>query len=117
MMTIGERIKERRMDLGLSQDELAKRVGYKSRSSINKIETSRSLPASKITLMARALDTTESSLMGWDEPPLDAKIRKPVQCAEKQELFDMVEDMDDKFAQRILEYAKFITSQVKPHED
>jgi transcriptional regulator with XRE-family HTH domain len=116
MMTIGERIKERRIELGLSQDELAKRVGYKSRSSINKIETSRSLPASKITLMARALDTTESSLMGWDEPRLDAKIR-PVHCADKQELFDMVEDMDDKFAERILEYAKFITRQEKPHED
>lgn len=104
------------MDLGLSQDELAKRVGYKSRSSINKIETSRSLPASKITLMARALDTTESSLMGWDEPSLDAKIR-PVHCAEKQELFDMVEDMDNKYAERLLEYARFITSQEKPHED
>lgn len=66
-MTIGERIKERRIELGLSQDELAKKVGYKSRSSINKIELSRSLPASKITLMAKALGTTESNLMGWED--------------------------------------------------
>lgn len=66
-MTIGERIKERRIELGLSQDELAKKVGYKSRSSINKIELSRSLPASKITLMAKALETTEANLMGWED--------------------------------------------------
>ena len=37
-MKIGERIKYRREQLGLSQDELARRLGYKSRSSINKIE-------------------------------------------------------------------------------
>ena len=33
-----ERIRRRREELGLSQDELAKKLGYKSRSSINKIE-------------------------------------------------------------------------------
>ena len=66
-MTIGERIKERRQELGLSQDELAKKVGYKSRSSINKLELSRELPSRKITLMAKALDTTEAYLMGWDD--------------------------------------------------
>ena len=37
-MEIGERIRQMRIGLGLSQDELAKLVGYKSRSSINKIE-------------------------------------------------------------------------------
>lgn len=35
---IGNKIKERREQLGISQEELALRVGYKSRSSINKIE-------------------------------------------------------------------------------
>ena len=33
-----KRIRQRREELGLSQDELAKKLGYKSRSSINKIE-------------------------------------------------------------------------------
>ena len=35
---IGKRIKKRREELRLSQDELAKKVGYTSRSTINKIE-------------------------------------------------------------------------------
>lgn len=66
-MTIGERIKERRIELGYTQDELAKKCGYKSRSSINKIELSRNLPLPKIEKMARALECTESYLMGWSK--------------------------------------------------
>lgn len=37
-MDIGERIRARREALGMSQSELARKVGYKSRSSINKLE-------------------------------------------------------------------------------
>lgn len=67
-MTIGERIKQKRIDLGLSQDELAKKCGYKSRSSINKIELARDLPLKKIEIMANVLGVTPSYLMGWEEP-------------------------------------------------
>lgn len=69
-MNVGERIKQRRLELGLSQDELAKKVGYKSRSSINKIELSRDLPLRKVELMAKALDTTPGYLMGWSDETL-----------------------------------------------
>ena len=64
-MTIGQRIKSRREQLGMSQDELAKKVGYASRSSINKIELSRDLPLKKVDLIARALETSPSYIMGW----------------------------------------------------
>ena len=37
-MTIGERIQKRRTALGMTQEDLALALGYKSRSSINKIE-------------------------------------------------------------------------------
>ena len=66
-MTVGERIKEKRIELNLSQDELAKKVGYKSRSSIQKIETARHLPLNKVELMASALDCSPSYLMGWED--------------------------------------------------
>ncbi len=65
-MTIGERIKLRREELNMTQDELAKKCGYKSRSSVNKIELSRDLPLRKVQLMANALETTPSHLMGWE---------------------------------------------------
>lgn len=67
-LTIGERIKIRREQLNLSQDELAKRLGYKSRSSINKIELGHyNLTQSKIKAVADALETTPSYIMGWEE--------------------------------------------------
>lgn len=50
-MEIGDRIKSRREELGMSREELAKKVGYKSRSSVNKIETDgRGLPQNKIVI-------------------------------------------------------------------
>lgn len=67
-MTVGERIKLLREGLGLSQEELAKLVGYQSRSSINKIELGlRDITPSKIKKLADVLQTTPSYLMGWQE--------------------------------------------------
>ena len=37
-MTIGERIKKRRTELDLSQEEVANELGYKSRTSVFKVE-------------------------------------------------------------------------------
>lgn len=71
-MTVGERIRNKRIELNMTQDELAKKVGYKSRSSIQKIEAARDLPLKKISLMAKALDCSPGYLMGWEEAePLD----------------------------------------------
>lgn len=70
MTTIGDRIKARRIELDMSQDELARLVGYKSRSSINKIESDgRLLPQRKIMEIANALNTTPAYIMGWEEAP------------------------------------------------
>ena len=35
---IGQRIRKRRQELGMTQEELTQKMGFKSRSSINKIE-------------------------------------------------------------------------------
>lgn len=67
-MDIGERIKRRREELGMTQDELARAAGYKSRSSINKIEIDgRGIPQPKIEALAKALKVTPAYLMGWEE--------------------------------------------------
>lgn len=77
-MTIGQRVKLRREELGLSQEELAKRIGYKSKTSINKIELDfRNLTQSKIKAIADALDTTPSYIMGWDEEAEEVKKAAP----------------------------------------
>lgn len=60
-MSLARKIKERRNELGLSQQELASTMGYSSRSTIAKIESGdNGVPRSKIPLMARALGVKES---------------------------------------------------------
>lgn len=77
MLEIYKRIRARREELGISQEELAKRLGYKSRSSINKIEKGENdIPQSKIVAFAQALQTTPERLMGWEQPTESSDIPK-----------------------------------------
>lgn len=68
MSTIGKRIQQRRKEFGWTQEELALKMGYKSKSTINKIELGiNDIPQSKIKLFAEILSTTPAYLMGWEE--------------------------------------------------
>ena len=59
------RIRQRREQLGLSQEELAARMGYRSKSSITKLEKGiNDLPRAKLEELAAALNTTPAWLMG-----------------------------------------------------
>lgn len=65
---IGKNIAARRMELNLTQEDLAKRLGYKSKSTINKIELGiNDITQTKIISFAKALETTPSILLGWDD--------------------------------------------------
>ena len=67
-MGIGKRIKARREQLNMTQEELAEKLGYKSRSTINKIELGiNDITQSKIVGFANALNVTPAYLMGWDD--------------------------------------------------
>ncbi len=71
-LNIGKNILAARKRLGLTQEELASRVGYKTKSAINKIELGvRDLPQKKIAAFAQALDMTPGQLMGWEEMPAE----------------------------------------------
>lgn len=111
MLDIYKRIRARREELGLSQEELALRMGYKSKSSINKIEMGiNDIPQSKVLAFARALDTTTAYLMGCDDggDSVDAEqvISKPslsdralrVGC-----MYDIATPRDKKFVDLTLE--------------
>ena len=83
-MTIGHRIKNRREELKMSQEELAHLIGYKSKTSINKIELGvQNLKQSKIKEIANALQTTPGYIMGWDDDPEPSeRVQTQKQCAE-----------------------------------
>ena len=69
MSDLSTRVRLRREQLGLSQEELARRMGYRSRSSITKLEKGiNDLPQSKVEELAQALETTPAALLGLDAP-------------------------------------------------
>ena len=79
---IGTVIYELRKTKGITQDELAKRMGYKSKSTINKIELGiNDIPQSKIVKFADVLGTTPAHLMGWSDDE-----NQETQSPDKQEL-------------------------------
>lgn len=66
-MNIGNRIKELRESMNMSQTELASRINA-SKQSVYKYENGivSNIPSDKIEAIARALETTPAYLMGWD---------------------------------------------------
>lgn len=71
-MVLYKNIRSRRKALNMTQQELAEKMGYKSVSTIAKIESGvNDIPQSKIAEFAKALNTTPGDLMG--EPEETAK--------------------------------------------
>lgn len=69
-LDIGNRIKQRRLQLNMSQANLAEKLGLRNRSTITRYEQGeKTFKQSQIRALAEALNTTPSYLMGWDEPP------------------------------------------------
>ena len=61
---IGDKIKSRRIALGLTQEELAHKLGYKSKSTINKIELNKhDIDSEKIKRFAAALECAPVDLI------------------------------------------------------
>ncbi len=96
LLQVGLRIRELRYKNKMTQEELALKVGYTSRSSINKIEKGLvDLPQSKIAEIAEALGTTPTYLMGWDDlTPMDDFVYQPIDpddklTASEQALIDL----------------------------
>jgi len=67
-MELYKTIRARRIALRMTQQELAARLGYKSTSTIAKIEAGvNDIPQAKIIAFANALATTPGALLGLDD--------------------------------------------------
>lgn len=71
-MNIGNRIKQRRIALDISAEDLAAMIG-KSRATLYRYENGdiENLPTTVLEPLAEALETTPAYLMGWEDDPYD----------------------------------------------
>ena len=114
-MNVGQRIKMRRLELQLTQRELASKVGYSDHSTLARIEAGKvDLSQTKVAEFAEALNTTIPYLMGWEDieerAMLDAKMAKDKELREtikkyialpedkKRTISTMIEDYFKAFA-------------------
>lgn len=101
-MNIGDRIKERRMSLGYTVEELADKLG-KNRATIYRYEKNEieNLPTTVLEPLAEVLQTTPAHLMGWLDEETKQEESELVYLArkgdivftdeEKQEIIDFIE--------------------------
>lgn len=108
-MTIGERISNKRIELGYSQEDLAKKCGWNSRSSISKIESSGDkISLKKIEVVAKALNVTTAYLMGWDDESDNLSEYIGIEDIEKSmEKFDLSQ------LKRIMLYAEYLQEKIR----
>ena len=67
MPDIGKRIKAKRIELGMTQEDLANKLGYKSKTTIAKIENGTNvITQSRVVDFANVLNNTPAYLMGWN---------------------------------------------------
>ena len=101
-MTAGEKIRQIREEKGITQDELATRLGLKSRSSVSKIEMSGDNISTKAVLAyAKALGVLPSDIVVLEER------KRSVSSVEKQ-----IENFNLEQLRRIEAYAHYLQSKL-----
>ncbi len=96
LKAFGNRIKEQRIAVDMTQAELAVKAGYSSRSSINKIEMGLvDIPQSKVMAIAQALNISPIYLMGLDEPQAAKERKSDKLSAHEAELLNVYREYPD----------------------
>lgn len=120
----GDRIKQRRIELGLTVEELAKKIG-KSRATIYRYENGdiENMPTPILEPLARALETTPADLMGWRK--IDSRLsgreasdeiyRKFADNIERhhgkeKELLEVYRQLSDENKDKTIQYSKSLLS-------
>lgn len=74
---IGEKVRKRRLELGLTQEELASKLGYKNKSTINKIELNKNdVNQKNLVRLADALGVTPLYFFDFDSSDLSGSERR-----------------------------------------
>lgn len=110
---IGNRIKKERTDIGLTQEELAQKLGLNNKSSISQYESGDAIPSDDIKFaMSKIFNCSIDYLLGKTNE------RNPVSDFDKNELFIALSQEDkgfisDEIKNEITKYAKYVIEQEK----
>jgi transcriptional regulator with XRE-family HTH domain len=107
---MGSRIRDRRIELGLSADDLANRLG-KNRATIYRYESDEigSFPVQVIGPLAEVLQVSPAYLMGWeDEKEPTAKNSSGLVSSEDLELADLILSLSPERKQEALRYLRYL---------
>ncbi len=114
-MTIGDRVKKLRTEKGITQSELAEKLGYKSKTSVAHIENGRDIPRSMVVKLSELLDTSPAYLMGWeDEPPAPAEPVKPAQhdlTPRQERIVELFDELTEPQQDNIIGRAELLAEQ------
>ena len=95
-MKLHETIRARRMALHMTQQELAARLGYKSTSTIAKIEAGvNDIPQAKIVAFARALATTPGALLSLGNERCGVSEKNIFLTAQEQALIEKYRKLNE----------------------
>ena len=104
-MDIGRRIKQRRIELGLTQEELGQRMGIK-KSAVCRLESEEgSFTTERIIRIAKALDTTPGNLTGWTDAGCDLTPEGD-HGDRKAQLINYFSELNEVGKDKLLTYAK-----------
>ena len=115
----GMNLKRLRTERGMSQDELAKKLGYKGRSAINKIETGvNDMPREMVVRCAEALNVSPMELFFYEQLPEIEDIHFPTQKemlkdmlwkdSPMRAILDEAKNLPENKLQQLLSYIKFL---------
>ena len=114
MIDLYKNIKKERIEKGLSQEELAQKIGYADKTMISRIENGKiDLPQSKIEEFAKIFGVTPGYLMGWDVPKTDLSTDKDV--VEMPEESSEAKELYEKYKNAIPEIRNAVDSLLKTH--
>lgn len=114
MPEIGKRIKAKREELHMTQEELASKLGYKSKTTIAKIENgTNDIVQSKVVAFASILNTTPAYLMGWEESPAASDLFP----SDQQQLNDIYTQLNSFNKKKSLTYSKNLLSTQQMEEE
>ena len=102
-MTIADRIKNTRIERGYTQEDIARKLGCSSRSSVSQIEKSGdNVTSNMIRKYAKILHVTEAYLMGWEEIAVNNIPH------DTTEILNIIKQLPSNKYNELLRYAKYL---------